>query len=403
MSDSESHWKLMSPEEIRGRSHPNFQGDRGHLERFIELASSEVRTDDRQNALVEWISSRRLPAKRKIAWPGRTEKIDLRGANLKQVTVGTADLRLCNFDGADMRASSFKAAMFQKSTFRTADLRNALLMYADFRGADLTDCKLQGADLTGANLTDANLAGAELRGANLEYAQVVKSDLTNADLSGCKVYGAGVWRVKLNENTRQEGLIVDEPFDDSFSQITVNGCNVAQFIHLFLDPDRIYEIISTTTNKLVLILGNFSEDRKAVLDDVRRRLPDYDQVGIEFDFEFLDQSTMLETILTLAQMSRFTIADLTEPKLVVDEVTAILDRLSGQIIQPIHSASSEEIMELRKIGQKSWNTYLPAISYEGTADLIGKIPERILPAVEQAAAELAEREKFARLPGRGRP
>jgi len=86
--------------------------------------------------------------------------------------------------------------------------------------------------------------------------------------------------------------------------------------------------------------------RKPILDELRNRLPDFDQVGMVFDFKFLEQRTMLETVLTLAKMSRFTLADLTGAKLVEHEVEAILERLSGQIVQPIHSTRSKKIPRL---------------------------------------------------------
>jgi uncharacterized protein YjbI with pentapeptide repeats len=397
MMDQDVFFAVSTPDELRSRQHPNFAGDREHLRAFIKLASSPIRSDERQDSLTEWVAYRRRPAARKVAWQNRILNIDLSGANLKQIALGTADLRLCSFDSADMRGSSFKAALFQRSTFRRADLRNARLMYADFRSADLSHCDLRDADLSGANLSDARLVGARLNGANLEFAQLVKSDLSGADLRGSRVYGAGVWNVEMSAKTRQQGLVVEEPYGSRVSKITVNGCDVAQFAHLFLDPGKIFEIMSTTTDKLVLILGRFSKSRKSVLDEIRRRLPDYDQVGIMFDFDFLDQRTMLETVLTLSQMSRFTLADLTGARLVVHEVEAILERLSGQIVQPVHSSRSRDIPRLREIGESSRNIYLPTITYKNKTDMIEKIPTEILPAVERAARELEARDKFTPL------
>jgi uncharacterized protein YjbI with pentapeptide repeats len=396
MADEEIFWGLSEPEEIRARQHPDFHGSPEHLEAFIGLASSRIRSEEREGALNEWVANRRKPSFRKVSWQGRIHPMDLSGADLKQINLGTADLRKCTFDRADMRGSSFKAAMFNESSFKQADLRNARMMYADFRNADLSECDLRGADLTGANLTDATFVGARLQGANLEYAQVVKSDLRDADLSECRVYGAGVWNVQLSEKTRQDDLVVQQPYGN-LPEITVDGSDVAQFVHLFLDPEKIFDIMSTTTDKLVLILGRFSESRKQVLDEIRSRLPDHDQVGVIFDFEFLEQRTMLETVLTLAQMSRFTIADLTDAKLVVHEVQAILERLSGQIVQPIHSTDGEDIPALRRIGDESRNVYLPTVTYESAEDLTGRLPTEILPTVDRAIIELESRDKFTLL------
>ena len=73
------------------------------------------------------------------------------------------------------------------------------------------------------------------------------------------------WGLKL-PRAKQQNLIItrnDEP------EITVDNIEVAQFIYLLLHNETIRDVIDTVTSKVVLILGRFTDERKAVLDALR--------------------------------------------------------------------------------------------------------------------------------------
>jgi len=73
------------------------------------------------------------------------------------------------------------------------------------------------------------------------------------------------WGLKL-PRAKQQNLIItrnDEP------EITVDNIEVAQFIYLLLHNETIRDVIDTVTSKVVLILGRFTDERKAVIDAVR--------------------------------------------------------------------------------------------------------------------------------------
>lgn len=125
------------------------------------------------------------------------------------------------------------------------------------------------------------------------------------------VYGASVWDKKVDEGTKQQNLVIthiDEPV------ITVDNMKVARFIYLLLNNQEIREVIDTITSKAVLILGRFSKERKPVLDALRDALRSRDFLLIVFDFERPKGRDFAETIMTLAGMSCFVIADITNPK-----------------------------------------------------------------------------------------
>jgi hypothetical protein len=135
-------------------------------------------------------------------------------------------------------------------------------------GADLSWAHLIEANLSEANLSEANLNGARLSGANLSeadltYASLVDADITNADLTGCRIYGVSAWGLTLNDKTRQENLTMARTIWEP--EITVDNIEVAQFIYLMLHNQKVREVIDTITSKVVLILGRFTDERKAVL------------------------------------------------------------------------------------------------------------------------------------------
>src|SRR5258708_7475832 len=150
----------------------------------------------------------------------------------------------------------------------------------DLYNAHLGGLDLRGTNLSGADLREANCKGADLSGANLRGAALVHTDLTGADLTGCHVFGVSAWGVTLNR-AKQQNLVItqeDEP------AITVDNIEVAQFIYLMLNNQKVRDVIDTITSKVVLILGRFTAERKAVLDALREELRKRDYLPILFDF-----------------------------------------------------------------------------------------------------------------------
>src|SRR5262249_55170805 len=144
-----------------------------------------------------------------------------------------------------------------------ANLTEAHLSGANLSKADLIRANLSEANLDQAQLMEANLSRANLSGADLTAVTLLNTDLTDADLTGCRIHGVSAWGLKLNKETKQQDLVItpeDEP------AITVDNIEVAQFIYLMLNNQKIREVIDTITSKAVLILGRFTDERKAVLD-----------------------------------------------------------------------------------------------------------------------------------------
>jgi hypothetical protein len=169
---------------------------------------------------------------------------------------------------------------------------------------------LRGANLRGATLTGANLRGANLTGANLSRASLTEADFSDADLTGCRVYGISAWRLRLSASTKQQGLIIT-PHEEP--EITADNIEVAQFIYLLLHNEKIRSVIDTITSKVVLILGRFTPERKAVLDALRNELRQRNRTPIVFDFSGPRSKNTTDTVKLLAQMARYIIVDLSDP------------------------------------------------------------------------------------------
>ena len=158
-----------------------------------------------------------------------------------------ADLRGANLVGADLSVANLNAANLSGANLIGAHLRRALLVQAD----------LHGADLSMANLSLADLRGADLREAMLRGATVVNTDLRGADLTGCFIYAVSAWRLKL-DGAKQQNLVITTPDEPT---VTVDNIEVAQFIYLMLNNQKVRDVIDTITSKAVLILGRFTDER----------------------------------------------------------------------------------------------------------------------------------------------
>ncbi len=238
--------------------------------------------------------------------------------NLFEVDLRGIDLQSVNFSGADLRGASLSEANLSNGNLYKADFYRASLWRANLSGANMI-----GADLSGSNLNGAILRGADLSQANLRFARFTAADVSEANFSGTFVYGCSFWNLK---GTPKEQLnVVITPRTEA--PITVDSIEVAQFIYLLLKNHKIRQVIDTITSKVVLILGRFTPERKAVLDAIREELRKRDYLPVLFDFEKPSGRDLTETVSTLAHLARFVIADITDAKSIPQELGQIVPHL----------------------------------------------------------------------------
>ena len=306
---------------------------------------------------------------------------DLTGAALRGANLEDANLKAANLGRADLSGANLNLADFTK-----ADLRGVILDDAQLDSAHLDWADLREASLKRANLFGAHLPHADLRGANLRFTNLIDADLTDADLTGCLVFGTSAWKLKLG-GTKQRGLVITE-FKDT-SVVTVDDIEVAQFVYLLLNNEKIRDVLDTVTSKVVLILGRFTPERKTVLDALREELRLRGYVPILFDFEPSARRDITETVTLLARMARFIIADLTNPSSIPKELEAIVPHLAVPV-QPLLEGDRPFAM-FKDYWKYDW--VLPVHRYDGLNSLLATLADKVIVPAETMTNALAEKRR----------
>jgi hypothetical protein len=304
---------------------------------------------------------------------------NLNNANLNNANLNNAILTGADLTGADLREATLSFAGLERANLSEAILIKAALVKADLEEADLRRADLRGADLYGADLSDANLSGADLRGADLSNSNLVGANISNAKISKSLVYGVSVWDLE-GEFQEQKDLIIT-PYNQP--SITVDNIKVAQFVYLILNNKEIRDVINTLTSKTVLILGRFAiPERKAILDALRDKLREYDLLPIVFDFDRPANKDFTETIKTLAGISYFVIADITNPKSSPLELQATVPDYQIPFVPIIQEGEKPFAMMVDL--QKKYNWVLDTLSYKSIDDLIKALKPAIIdPAIKR--------------------
>ena len=172
----------------------------------------------------------------------------------------------------------------------------------------------------------------------------------------------------------------DEP------EITVDNIEVAQFIYLMLNNQKVRNVIDTITSKAVLILGRFTDERKAVLDALREELRSHNYLPILFDFEKPRSRDTDETITLLARMARFIVADITDARSVLQELRAIVPDLPSVPVQPIILATQEERGMFDFYRNMPW--FLPFYRYVSQEQLLADVGEKVIRPAELKVLDL---------------
>ena len=107
-------------------------------------------------------------------------------------------------------------------------------------------------------LRGANLQRANLRNCNLRYANLAQANVDGAHFDGAAVYGIVAWNIK-GEPASQAGMLLNRSRETPSPVDNVDNLELAQFLHLLREHDKLRGIISATTGKLVLLLGGFKD------------------------------------------------------------------------------------------------------------------------------------------------
>ncbi len=335
-------------------------------------------------------------------------KTNLAMANLNDAKLIETNLKYSSLDHARLKGANLNEAKLINSTFKQANLYQANLVGADLRMADLylaylrevnftkaklCDANLSEANLTGAILSKANLNGANFSKADLSEAHLDKTQLVNTNffktrvdkvnISNSRIYGVNVWDLK-GEFVEQKQLIVTP---SGKSVVTVDNIKIAQFVYLLLNNKEIRDVLNVLTSKSVLILGRFTiQKRKKILDAIRNKLREYDLLPIVFDFDRPNDKDFTETIKTLAGLSYFVIADVTNPKSSPLELQATVPDYQIPFVPIIQEGENPFAMMVDL--QKKYNWVLNTVSYDSEETLMKILKPLIIDPAMKKRQEL---------------
>jgi len=297
--------------------------------------------------------------------------------SLKPPNLWLADLRGADLTGYDLSGAFLSGAELEDATLVDCNLSGAHLIVTNLHNADL-----RRADLSRANLLDADLSGANLADAVLVGTQMLRTNVADAVFDRCNIHGISVWGT-IGEPARQNDLIITTSTEPT---ITVDDIAVGQFVYLLLNNQKVRNVLQTITAKVVLLLGRFTEDRKAVLDRLRNELRMLNLSPILFDFDPSSNLDISDTVTLLARMARFVIADLSDPRSVQQELTLIAPQVMVAI-RPIIVAGQQPWSMFGDLQRRS-RGLLPVHEYRDIEDLIQGLQSHVIAPAEARRREL---------------
>ncbi|MCK4608164.1 MAG: pentapeptide repeat-containing protein [Gammaproteobacteria bacterium] len=294
----------------------------------------------------------------------------LDGFNFSNVDLHGASLRNgfyinCCFDGSQIHFADLVDTYFQACTFKNVGMRVTRIGSAKFH-----NCLFEDADLSYCSADKTSFIGSEFVNTKLEYISFISNDFTETKLVNCSVYGISSWDLNL-ENSSQKDLIITK---EDHPVITVDNIELAQFLYLIINNTKLRNVIDTITSKVVLILGNFSKKTKLILDKIKNQLREYDFIPVMFDFDKPSSRNLTETVITLASMAKFVIADLSSSKSIPHELATIIHRLQSVNFYPIIVDGENEYTMFEEFKNFSW--VKPIKKYNSIA--IGQIVQEIV-------------------------
>jgi hypothetical protein len=328
-----------------------------------------------------WNSFREANPHRRISFNGTIlNNHSFDGYNFCNCSFYEASLINCNFNNSEICWSSFFHTKLNNSTFLNTNREQYTL-----------NTRLQGVNLRWTSFANANLQNVQMKGATLEGVHFHNCDFRGADISNSPINGISSWGNIFDDTTKQTDLIITE-WDEP--TVTVDKLEIAQFLYLMISNDKIRNIIDTLTTKVVLILGSFATNDKAVLDKIKIGLRKSNFVPVVFDFDKPSSRNLTETVSTIAHLSKFIVTDLTNPRSIPHELASIIPTLRSVPVVPV-------IREFQKpygmfADFNTCNNVVEVITYD--VEQLDKLINDIKTVAERKIAELNSRAAYPRHP-----
>jgi uncharacterized protein YjbI with pentapeptide repeats len=368
----------------------SFSGKREHLRRFVDSLGEQD-----QKSWNQW--RKKYPNVRP----------DLRGLDLTIQNIRGINLHRMNLGWARLEGAQLQALTSWEVNFADADLRWANLDGADLSLSVFDRANLQYSRFIKAILTDVSARKADFRHANLSHAVLNGAHLEGAKLRGARVVGISTWEIEVDGDTDQRELILEElgDFIEDWVDETDQGykervigrvdhLEAVQLLYLLRNKHKLKTVIDAVTSNLVLILGNFSEERMKILRSVEMKLAQLRYAPVIFDFEMPSDRDLIETVSLLANLSCFLIVDLTEPASTPLETMLIAPQI-GVPLAPIIQKGERPFSLFNSLQAKYW-WVLPTWTYRNEKNLINNLETEIVDKCEKKR-KLLRRRRHAEL------
>jgi len=290
-------------------------------------------------------------------------------ANLENANLENANCSFSNFTKAILNNANFTSASLVNTTMIdccsiNAKFVNASIVQNSAGGSDFSSSDFTGAKIIISNLIDCNLQKAKFVDCYLNGSNLSRSNLDYSIIQNSTIYGIATWDISTKEST-QENLTITNHYNDSV--LTIDDLEIANFIYLISNNNKVANAIDNISTKVVLILGRFTPERLEILIYIKSLLKSKNYVPILFDFEKPDRRDLTETIGLIGRMSKFIVADLTDAKSIPQELSELIPNNPSLTIYPIVSKEHREYSMFEHWERYPWVKAI--FKYENKSDL----------------------------------
>jgi hypothetical protein len=201
------------------------------------------------------------------------------------------------------------------------------------------------------------------------------------------------WEVALDKATQRDLCITAR----GQAEVTVDNLKVAQCVYLLLNNAEIREVVDIVAKNVALVVGNFAQERKVVLDALRDELRARTYLPVAVNFASPASRDLTTMISTLAHQARFVIADLTNDARIARELAVILPHLSSVAVQPLILDGDPGYALLEHWQRYPW--VLDTFRYQNQESLLTAVKARVITPPESKVEELRNARQLAYQPG----
>lgn len=159
-----------------------------------------------------------------------------------------------------------------------------------------------------------------------------------------------------------------------------------------LDGSGVSQMLSEIAARSVLILGRFTDDRKRILEGIKAALSTRPRpyVPILFDFDKPSDRDLIESVVRFAAVSRFVVADLSDPKSVPAELQAIVPNFPSLPVSLVIEESQREYPVSDNILRRGTIVGKRVVRYRDLDHLLSILDRQVLAPAEALYTELTQ-------------